>query len=755
MAIPSIVVGKVWGGSGATEAKYLQGGSTLATLSASDIAATCAAAATNETQFGGPPVIKAFGTRFCVDLSSAGSNIVRIKRLNLITDTWDIVYTATNLLASKDSFQGLYPYQDNGVSGIFMCYMTTTTVLSLVKSTNGVSWSAAVIGTVGAIINNTGRPHLYRNKLIMASLISGSFVTSWHIVDPVGLTVTTFTGVPDGAVTLTQGYHLQPMLATFDNRLFMIFTRAISTAVATLYELVGGAWTVVVTLTGMTCSMGTTGSHALVPYGATKLIAIIRTDNGGVGTKSFDLTPSGSTFTPSETTTTIIPVGLRGGSGTTTQRWTGFVDDVTDPANPTAHFFLLSDDNPGTFTYYEYGTGSGIMNGFGGPATNYLLPHSTVGGGSYIAAANDMDVRSTGQTPILAGTRIGYIANGLISALSRRFSVQLATAAALPSNTSAGSGVGKTLTATANAILSIDGVTVMLGTRVLIKDEVTSANNGIYTVTAVGSGAAAYILTRVVDFDSAAEVFTGVYVLVGSGTVNANTTWQLTTSNPITVDTTGLTFTQMTSTAGTLRRAPCRVATAASLPAYTVIGSGVGKMLTGNSAGVLTIDGVATVLGNRVVVNHHTTDNGVYTVTTEGTGGVPYVLTRSTDFDQVAAGKIMPSAYVYVSEGTSNGNQFWELTTNGQITLESTSLTFTSRLPISLKMYYNTLENTNMTQGTLFGTATGGDSIRNGNQIDRVSPDGIEPFTMDWKAGVGGDGLQNGQAISAFLRLNV
>lgn len=127
-------------------------------------------------------------------------------------------------------------------------------------------------------------------------------------------------------------------------------------------------------------------------------------------------------------------------------------------------------------------------------------------------------------------------------------SVRLATAAALPANTAAGSGVGKTLTADANGALTVDGVSVVAGDRLLVKDESPGSDNGIYVVTNAGSGGAPYVLTRATDADQDAEVTANLAVFVEEGTANADTGWTLTTNNPITVDTTALVFTQFTGT---------------------------------------------------------------------------------------------------------------------------------------------------------------------------------------------------------------
>ena len=99
---------------------------------------------------------------------------------------------------------------------------------------------------------------------------------------------------------------------------------------------------------------------------------------------------------------------------------------------------------------------------------------------------------------------------------------------------------------TANITLSgtqtIDGVAVIAGDRVLVKNQTTAAQNGIY-IAAAGAWA------RSVDTDNspAGEVVAGIFTFVTEGTLNADTGWTLTTNNPITLGTTDLTFTQFSS----------------------------------------------------------------------------------------------------------------------------------------------------------------------------------------------------------------
>jgi len=152
-------------------------------------------------------------------------------------------------------------------------------------------------------------------------------------------------------------------------------------------------------------------------------------------------------------------------------------------------------------------------------------------------------------------------ADAIASGIHFHEAVDLATTTALPANTynNGTSGVGATLTANANGALSVDSTLTVVGNRILVKNEVTQANNGAYTVTQVGSAGTPYILTRATDFDTAGtgvdQIDEGDFFLVTSGTVNANTAWVQQTAPPITVGTTAIVFQQfsapITYTAGT------------------------------------------------------------------------------------------------------------------------------------------------------------------------------------------------------------
>jgi hypothetical protein len=88
-------------------------------------------------------------------------------------------------------------------------------------------------------------------------------------------------------------------------------------------------------------------------------------------------------------------------------------------------------------------------------------------------------------------------------------------------------GVGATLTLSV-ALTVLDGYTLLNGDRVLVKNEATQANNGIYTWATGGT-----VLTRATDFDTAAEMASGDFTFITYGTLYANTGWVQT--DPVTV----------------------------------------------------------------------------------------------------------------------------------------------------------------------------------------------------------------------------
>ncbi len=141
--------------------------------------------------------------------------------------------------------------------------------------------------------------------------------------------------------------------------------------------------------------------------------------------------------------------------------------------------------------------------------------------------------------------------DAIATGLDIKASVRVATTAALansPTYANGSGGMGATLTAGSNgAFPAVDGVTLVLNDRILVKNQVTAAHNGIYTLSTVGDGSNPYVLTRAIDADTAVEVTPGLFTFVEEGTLNSDKGFVLTTDNPITIGTTDLNFTQFSS----------------------------------------------------------------------------------------------------------------------------------------------------------------------------------------------------------------
>ena len=86
---------------------------------------------------------------------------------------------------------------------------------------------------------------------------------------------------------------------------------------------------------------------------------------------------------------------------------------------------------------------------------------------------------------------------------------------------------------------AIDGVTLVAGDRVLLKDQSDASENGIYVAVASGGNPA-----RAGDANISAEVTSGMFMFVEEGTTNGDNGFVLTTNDTITLDTTDLVFTQ-------------------------------------------------------------------------------------------------------------------------------------------------------------------------------------------------------------------
>ena len=148
-----------------------------------------------------------------------------------------------------------------------------------------------------------------------------------------------------------------------------------------------------------------------------------------------------------------------------------------------------------------------------------------------------------------------------------------------------------------NGALSIDGATPSVDDRILLKDQTTATQNGLYKVTTVGSGSAAYVLTRTPDADAAAEITGGAFVFVEAGTANADNGYVFTHNGTPTLGTTNITVEQF-SGAGQ-------------------ISAGDGLTKSGNTLNVAVDDTTLAISSDEIVIK--STYPGQTSITTLGT----------------------------------------------------------------------------------------------------------------------------------------
>ena len=160
-----------------------------------------------------------------------------------------------------------------------------------------------------------------------------------------------------------------------------------------------------------------------------------------------------------------------------------------------------------------------LISDFATTAQSYRLDQFAVPTGS--VSLNSQKITNLGTPTADSDAVTKAYADALRSGLDVKQSVRVATTANI----------------TLSGTQTIDGVAVIAGDRVLVKNQSTGSENGIYVV-AAGSW------SRATDADTDAEINAGMFAFVEEGTVGADTGWVLSTNAPTTLGTTALTFAQ-------------------------------------------------------------------------------------------------------------------------------------------------------------------------------------------------------------------
>lgn len=247
--------------------------------------------------------------------------------------------------------------------------------------------------------------------------------------------------------------------------------------------------------------------------------------------------------------------------------------------------------------------------------TNLSMVGTTITAGT-MAAQDASAVSITGGTitglpsPSASSDAVNKAyADSISSGINNLGPSRLATAAILPNSptySNGTAGVGATLTAGSNSTLTVDGTVANLNDVVLVQNQASAFQNGIYTVTTAGSGAAPWVLTRATYFDQAAEMKVGSYTLVTGGSTGANKSYTL-SSTVTTVGTDALTFTLFSS--GSILFSTGSASTVTATSANT----GFANTLALDNSG--TVSNAGTIAGVKTILSAGTNVFGQMTVT--------------------------------------------------------------------------------------------------------------------------------------------
>lgn len=203
------------------------------------------------------------------------------------------------------------------------------------------------------------------------------------------------------------------------------------------------------------------------------------------------------------------------------------------------------------------GLGSGIATFLATPSSANLATAVTneTGSGALVFATSPTlttavlgSSTATTQAPGDNSTKLATTAyaDNAATSVGGKEACKYGTTAALPAvvYSNGSSGVGATLTGVSVGAISTDSSSPSVNDRLLVKNQVSTFQNGLYVITATGSGIAVFVLTRTADFDQSTDIRTGQAVFITSGSTLGSTTWDVNSADTPVMGTDAITFAQ-------------------------------------------------------------------------------------------------------------------------------------------------------------------------------------------------------------------